>query len=138
MQNGFSLQLNKEIVMNTLISWFEIPTADLDRGIRFYETVMGVSLMRENMGPMQMAVFPHADDAPVGGALTFMPGGQQPGGNGSIVYLYAGDDLSVALARVESAGGGVMVPKTLITPEIGYFAVFRDCEGNHVGLYSMH
>ncbi len=124
--------------MNTVISWFEIPTADLERGIRFYETVLDVSLKRESMGPVQMALFPHDDEDTVGGALTFMPDGQQPGGNGSIVYLFAGDDLSVALARVEPAGGGVMVPKTLITPEIGYFAVFCDCEGNHVGLYSMH
>lgn len=124
--------------MNTVISWFEIPVADLERGIRFYETVLGFSLKREDMGPMQMAVFPYEEGASVGGALCFMPGGQQPGGSGSIVYLYAGDDLSSALARVEPAGGGVIVPKTLITPEIGYFAVFRDSEGNHVGLYSMH
>lgn len=124
--------------MHTVISWFEIPTADLERAIRFYETVMGVSLKREDMGPMQMAVFPYEEGASVGGALTFMPDGQQPGANGSIVYLFAGDDLSDTLARVEPAGGSVMVPKTLISPEIGYFAVFRDCEGNHVGLYSRH
>jgi predicted enzyme related to lactoylglutathione lyase len=124
--------------MNTLISWFEIPTADLERGIRFYETVMGVKLKRESMGPMQMAVFPYEEGVSVGGALTFMPDGQQPGGRGSIVYLYAGDDLSIVLARVEPAGGGVIVAKTLISPEMGYFAVFCDSEGNHVGLYSMH
>jgi len=124
--------------MNTLISWFEIPTADLERGIHFYETVMDVKLKRETMGPMQMAVFPYEEGASVGGALTFMPDGQQPGGSGSIVYLYAGDDLSIALARVEPAGGGVIVAKTLISPEMGYFAVFCDSEGNHVGLYSMH
>jgi len=124
--------------MNTLISWFEIPTADLERGIRFYETVMDVKLKRETMGPMQMAVFPYEEGASVGGALTFMPDGQRPGGSGSIVYLYAGDDLSIALARVEPAGGCVIVAKTLISPEMGYFAVFCDSEGNHVGLYSMH
>ncbi len=90
------------------------------------------------MGPMQMAMFPYDEGAPVGGALTYMPGGQQPGGSGSIVYLFAGDDLNIALARVEPSGGGIIVAKTLITPEIGYFAVFRDSEGNHVGLYSMH
>ncbi len=124
--------------MNTIISWFEIPTADLLRGTRFYETVMGVKLTREDMGPMQMAMFPYEEGAPVGGALTWMPDGQQPGGSGSIVYLSAGDDLSVSLARVEAAGGAIIVPKTLISAEIGYFAVFRDSEGNHVGLYSMH
>lgn len=120
--------------MSSLISWFEIPTADYERGVRFYETVMGVTLSRENMGPMHMAVFPH--DEAAGGAVTWMEGGQPPGACGSVVYLNGGDDLAVPLARVEAAGGAVIVPKTLIAPEIGYFCVFRDTEGNHVGLFS--
>lgn len=124
--------------MQTCISWFEIPTADFERGIRFYETVLDVTLKREDMGPMRMALFPMAEDAPVGGAVTYFEGGNPPGPMGSVVYLFAGDDLAVPLARVEAAGGQVLVPKTLIQPEIGYFALFRDSEGNHVGLYSMH
>ena len=124
--------------MQPCISWFEIPTADFERGIRFYETVLGVSLKREDMGPMRMAMFPKSDADPVGGAVTYFEGGNPPGPMGTVVYLFAGDDLSVPLARVEGAGGSVLVPKTLIQPEIGYFAVFRDSEGNHVGLYSMH
>jgi len=124
--------------MNPVISWFEIPTADFERGIRFYETVLEVSLRREDMGPMHMAIFPGEMDAPSGGAVIHMAGGNPPGPMGTVIYLFGGDDLAVPLARVEAAGGQVLVPKTLITPEIGYFAVFCDCEGNHVGLYSMH
>jgi predicted enzyme related to lactoylglutathione lyase len=37
---------------------------------------------------------------------------------------------------VEAAGGKVLVPKFLITPEIGYCAFFQDSEGNRVGLHS--
>jgi uncharacterized protein len=132
------MQPEQETLMNPLISWFEIPVADLERGIQFYETVMGTRLKREDMGSAQMAMFPYDENAGLGGALTFMPDGQQPGGNGSIVYLHAGDDLAMTLAKVEAAGGAVIVPKTLISPESGYFAVFRDCEGNHVGLYSLN
>ncbi len=62
--------------------------------------------------------------------------GQRPGPMGTIIYLNGGDDLSVPLARVAPAGGAVIVPKTTISPEIGCFAVFRDSEGNHVGLFS--
>jgi hypothetical protein len=50
--------------------------------------------------------------------------------------LDGGDDLNLPLARVEAAGGAVITPKTVIRPEIGCFAVFRDSEGNHVGLFS--
>ncbi len=124
--------------MQPCISWFEIPTADFERGIQFYETVLGVTLKREDMGPMRMAMFPKSDEDRVGGAVTYFEGGNPPGPTGTVVYLFAGDDLGVPLARVEAAGGQVLVPKTLITPEIGYFAVFKDSEGNHVGLFSMH
>lgn len=124
--------------MSYSIAWFEIPAADLERAIHFYESVLQVSLHRETMGPMHMALFPKADTDPVGGCLIRMEQGQQPGSTGNIVYLTAGDDLAGPLARVEPAGGAVLVPKTLITEQIGYFALFRDSEGNHVGLYSMH
>jgi predicted enzyme related to lactoylglutathione lyase len=30
-----------------VINWFEIPVADMDRAIKFYEPVMQVSLRRE-------------------------------------------------------------------------------------------
>lgn len=124
--------------MQTAISWFEIPTADFERGIRFYETVLGITLKREDMGPTRMALFPGDENDSVGGAVIHMQGGNPPGPMGALVYLFGGDDLATPLARVEAAGGGIIVPKTLIKPEIGYFAVVRDSEGNHVGLYSMH
>lgn len=124
--------------MQPVISWFEIPTADFERGIHFYETVLGVALRREDMGPVRMAIFPGEMDTPTGGAVIHMEGGNPPGPMGAVIYLFGGDDLALSLARVEPAGGQVLVPKTLIAPEIGHFAVFRDSEGNHVGLYSMH
>ncbi len=124
--------------MEPCISWFEIPAADFERAVRFYETVLATTLTREDMGPMRLALFAGSKDSPVGGAVCHMEGGQPPGPMGALVYLFAGDDLAVALARVPEAGGAVVVPKTLIKPEIGYFAILRDSEGNNVGLYSMH
>lgn len=124
--------------MQPCISWFEIPAADFERAVRFYETVMATTLTRSDMGPMRLAMFPGSEDMPVGGAVTYMAGGQPPGPMGAVVYLFAGDDLAGALARVPEAGGVVIVPKTLITTEMGHYALFRDSEGNHVGLYSMH
>jgi predicted enzyme related to lactoylglutathione lyase len=54
-----------------------------------------------------------------------------------LVYLNGGKDLSVVLDRVEKAGGKIMLPKTKIDDEMGYYAIFNDCEGNKVGLHSM-
>jgi predicted enzyme related to lactoylglutathione lyase len=52
------------------------------------------------------------------------------------IYLNGGDDLSVMLGRVEPAGGKVIFPKTLISEDNGFFAIFADTEGNAVGLWS--
>jgi predicted enzyme related to lactoylglutathione lyase len=62
--------------------------------------------------------------------------GYTPSTEGSVVYLNAGEDLAVALAKVEGAGGQVLVPKTGIG-ENGFMAFFLDTEGNKVGLHSM-
>lgn len=54
--------------MKSVINWFEIPVADMDRAIKFYEPVMQVQLRREKMDMAELAVFPH-DDPATGGAL---------------------------------------------------------------------
>lgn len=117
--------------------WFEIPATDIDRAIRFYETVLAAELKREACPStdMRMGIFPHYEAGGVSGCV-IQGDGYVPGASGSIVYLNGGDDLAVPLARVEAAGGKVLIPKTLITEEIGHFAHFIDSEGNRVGLHS--
>lgn len=122
--------------MNNAITWFEIPSTDFERAIHFYEQAFGVTLQRDSYAADgQMAIFPHGEQEGVGGAVVHMPM-LKPGADGAAIYLNAGADLSVPLGRVAALGGKVLVPKTLITPEIGYFAVVLDCEGNRVGLHS--
>jgi predicted enzyme related to lactoylglutathione lyase len=53
-----------------------------------------------------------------------------------VLYLNANPDLSPVLGRIPAAGGKVLLPKTQITPEIGYKAVFEDTEGNRLALHS--
>lgn len=120
--------------MQNVINWFEIPVADLDRARRFYEATFAVSMRVEEMGGMRMAIFPYADPA-TGGALLACPEGK-PGDHGVVIYLNGGDDLAVPLARAVEAGGTVLMPKTEISPQIGFIAMFADSEGNRIGLHS--
>ncbi len=60
----------------------------------------------------------------------------QPSQNGSLVYLNGGSDLQPMLDRVVKAGGTVVVPKSEIGNNYGYFALFNDTEGNIVGIHS--
>jgi predicted enzyme related to lactoylglutathione lyase len=117
------------------ITWFEIPAADLGRAKRFYETVLGVELKNEQMGPQKMALFPYETPG-IGGCIT-AGDGNQPSGQGSLVYLQAGSSLNAALGRVERAGGRISLGQTELPDGMGFFAHILDTEGNRVGLHAL-
>ena len=113
-------------------SWFEIPTKDLDRAARFYETVLGRPMRREVFRGTPWAIFEH-DRVAVGGALIYDER-VSPSTDGALVYLTT-LDIDGCLARVAPAGGEVLMPSTDIG-EPGFIAVIRDTEGNRVALHA--
>lgn len=121
--------------MANALNWFEIPVSNYARAKSFYETVLGTAIETMEMGPVTMGML-STDQNAVGGAIVQGSGGS-PSNNGTLVYLNGGDDLAPLLARVQQAGGTVMVPKTEIGNDFGFFAHFLDSEGNKVGLHSM-
>ena len=95
--------------MGHALNWFEIPTTDIQRGVKFYSTVLDVKIEIGQISPGdQMAVIPHTDG--VGGAL-IQGEGYVPSADGTVVYLACGPDLRPALGRVEAAGGKILVPR---------------------------
>ena len=120
--------------MANVINWFEIPAANYDRAVKFYGEVIGEALQPVEMGGIQMGFFPNGNEG-VGGAVCFGDG-YVPSDSGAMIYLNGGEDLSTPLSRVEKAGGKVVLPKTEISEEIGYFAIFMDSEGNKVAFHS--
>lgn len=123
---------NKENALN----WFEISVSDINRAKTFYETIFGIEMPIQEMMGMQMAFFPSEDmNGKVSGAIVQGPM-HKPSADGAKIYLNGNPDLSVALSKVEAAGGKVMMPKTKISDEVGYMAGFIDCEGNAVALHS--
>ncbi len=121
--------------MKQFISIFEIPVTDMARAIRFYEAILDISIEEVDMEGTQMGVFPGDADI-VSGVLVCSPG-YKPSTDGVVVYLNGGDDLQGVLNKVVERNGTVVVPKTAISPEMGYFAMFIDSEGNKLGLHSL-
>jgi predicted enzyme related to lactoylglutathione lyase len=113
------------------IAWFEIPVTDLDRAAAFYERIMDVTLTRMEVGT-PVATFP-SDDEGVGGALTLDE--SRPSGDGSLVYLDVDGHLQEVLDRVAEAGGEILLPRTEIGNDYGFYAYIRDTEGNRVGFF---
>jgi predicted enzyme related to lactoylglutathione lyase len=123
----------------TVISWFEIPTTDLARAQKFYETIFGIRLSAMDTPMMKMRMFSVAEDpANVQGALVDSGGFHKPSPtDGPLLYLNANPDVQKVLTEVEAAGGKVLVPKTEVSPEHGHIAVFIDTEGNRIGIHSV-
>jgi len=123
---------------NTL-NWFEISVTDIVRAKKFYEFVFSVQLtdMEEMMGK-KIAAFPAENGN--GKASGGLVQGQmhKPSIDGTIVYLNANPDIQLIIDRIEAAGGKLLMPKTLVKPEIGYLADFIDSEGNKVGLHAQN
>lgn len=123
---------------NNAISWFEIPATDLARAQKFYETIFGFTMFPMDMPQIKMRLFPIEDRMGVGGAIVESEGFHKPSGtDGPLIYLNANPDVQMVLDRIEAAGGKIMVPKTEISPEYGFMAVFIDTEGNRIALHSI-
>jgi hypothetical protein len=125
--------------MKHAISWFEIPATNIDRAQKFYESIFEIQLQNMDFGTTKMRAFPLDDPMDgVGGTIIDSGGFHKPSlTDGPLIYLNGNPDVNVILHRVEKAGGKVMVPKTEITPEYGFMAIFQDTEGNRIALHSV-
>lgn len=123
-----------DIIKNAL-NWFEIPVADFERARHFYSDIFQFDMPVRPMGELMMGFLLHEPDRGIGGAIVYGEG-YRPAVEGTLVYLNGGEDLNPVLERVNQAGGQVLVPKTRIAQDMGYYALFRDTEGNRLGLHS--
>lgn len=115
------------------ISWFEIPVLDLQRAVDFYNRIYEMNMEIVHLNGYSMAFFTTAGGT--GGALV-MGQGCSPSECGTLVYLNGGDNLNQVLERIEQAGGRVIMEKSKINDDSGYFALFIDSEGNRLALHS--
>lgn len=122
--------------MRNAISWFEIPSTQLDQAQAFYEAVLGCNMRREPMGPSEGAVFSY-EGTGIGGALMAGPTAPAPSAGGTLVYLDASPSLDAALARVTPAGGHIALSRQALPPGMGFFAHITDLDGNRVGLHAL-
>ena len=92
-----------------------------------------------NTPNIKMRMFPLNDmETQVGGALVHSDGFHKPSEtDGPLIYLNANPDVQIVLAKVVDAGGSIALPKTEISPEHGYMAMFIDTEGNRIALHSV-
>jgi hypothetical protein len=122
------------------LNWFEIPATDLERAKKFYSKVFAIEMSPlPEMPGMQMIGFPwEMGSGKVNGALAKSEFHKPNADGGPLIYLNANPSIQEVIGRIEAAGGKVIMPRTQISPEIGYMAFFTDSEGNRVGLHAQN
>lgn len=121
--------------MENVINWFEIPATDIGRAIAFYNAILGTDIRETEMFGTRMGFFP-TDGKNVSGAIV-QGEDYAPSTDGVLAYLNGGKDLQEVLDRVAGNNGKIIVPKTQISPDMGYFGIFIDTEGNKMAVHSI-
>jgi uncharacterized protein len=120
--------------MNSKIAFFAIPATDIQRAIKFYKNVFDFDSeycdcpdQNEKMGMIQ------TDN--VLGCVFWSPE-YKPSKDGSQLSFEV-DNINSTLEKIEKFGGKTIWGKCKINADnMGFCALFTDCEGNTVGLYS--
>jgi hypothetical protein len=116
-----------------IVSWFEVPVANLDRAMNFYSNVFEYTFETLNTPLHAMAFFNvHSG---VGGALVYGDG-CIPSHTGTLLYFNAIGGIDLSLERVIANGGQILMGKTLINEEVGFYSLVLDSEGNRLALCS--
>ena len=116
--------------------WLEIPARDIERALRFYTTLFELEPVKiVDDGPRRTATLVNTSDGRGTGISLNQTTNFEPGSQGVLIYMYAGDDLTESLNRVEAAGGKIVEAKTSMG-QAGYYATVKDTEGNVLALYS--
>jgi len=111
--------------MSHPVMHWEIAGRDVAALREFYAKVFGWTM--KDAGPTYLLVEP--GEGGVGGGLMKTPDGIPP-----YVTVYVRvDDIEATLADIAALGGTALMPPTVVSGTVS-FAVFRDPEGNVVGL----
>ncbi|NJD58619.1 MAG: VOC family protein [Anaerolineales bacterium] len=115
---------------NHTIVHIELAAKDRKALSKFYADVFGWEI--EHIDGMNYTTFKAGDG--VGGGFNPVTD-QNPAGT-VIVYINT-DDVTASLNQVMKAGGTILVPEMEI-PNTGKFGIFRDPQGNMIGLFKSY
>jgi predicted enzyme related to lactoylglutathione lyase len=111
---------------NGKICYLEIPTADIDRSIRFYRTVFGWQTRQRGDGA---TAFDDGAGQVSGAWVKGRPASPHPG---LLLYVMV-ENVAATLEAIAANGGHTVAPIGRDAPEVT--ARFADPDGNVLGLY---
>ena len=107
------------------VSHFELPADDPEKLVKFYENVFGWTVRKWD-GPLDywLVMTGPEDQEGIDGGIA-----RRGKGEAGVINSIDVPDVDKFIAKIEGAGGTVIVPKRAI-PGVGYLAYCKDTEGN--------
>ncbi len=133
--------------MKNPIVHFEIPVDDVDRAIKFYKTIFDWQIEKFEMPadgstegePYYMVHTTEVDKKQMAKTPGAINGGlmkrQQP--NQAFMNYVSVPSIEESLIIIKDNGGTLIMPKTSIGQDMGWIAIFKDTEGNLMGLHEI-
>ena len=134
-----------------LIRWIEIPANNFDRALSFYTHVFDLEIEKKSFNGIPHGIFT-INSGTLSGAIVKCD--HLPVQNAGPVLFFNVISIDETLEKIRHSSGKIEKPKTLITnkpsdgvmvepiPKTfidnhkGFYALFRDSEGNKMALYS--
>jgi predicted enzyme related to lactoylglutathione lyase len=113
--------------MNRIV-WAEIPVADLERAISFYQAVVNCEIDRQEQDGKAIGVIPDS-------ATLLVAANEISVNSGILVYISVEKRIRDAVKQVEDHGGKILQRIHTIEP-YGFRAIVQDSEGNRIALHS--
>jgi len=117
--------------MNNTITHIEIPAPDLKKAIDFYSKIFNWTITI--MVPDTYAFFRIGDTQSGGGLDAGLSVAGQRQGAQIVVDV---EDIDASLREIVKLGGSVVLEKTEIDGGHGFYAIFRDPNGNYMQIHS--
>ncbi len=119
-----------------MVGWFEIPATDIERAKSFYDAVFNIEVQIQDFGGVLMGWFPYAEGKSGAAGSLIQNDAYEPSDSKGVLIYFSSEDVNTEMDRVETAGGKIIQPKTQISPDVGFMALFSDSEGNRIALHS--
>ena len=114
---------------NNRVVHFEIPTDDPEKSIDFFSTVFGWVFEKFGEEDYWFAKTGEDGEQGIDGAIMKKQDPNQP-----VVNSIDVADIEKTSKQIEKAGGKIVVPKSPV-PQMGWFCMFTDLDGNIHGLW---
>jgi uncharacterized protein len=121
---------------NNTFCYVEIPAPNIEKAGTFYRNVFNweITPMAPGVNTYWMFTTPAGKQGLGGGFDTT----RKPVAEGGPLLYLTVSDIPETLQRIEKAGGTLVSPRKEIGGGHGFYGVFRDPNGNNLGLWSQN